>query len=89
MDGRKFPTTIRVVSAVSILTIFSGSISARFSTVLCATASIALTQMKVAISRSIAHVLAAAFEIGAHENVNVEGVESEGRKARAMILRKA
>lgn len=48
----KYPTTIRVVSSTSVRSIFSDSVSAWFSTVLCATDSIALTQMKVATSRS-------------------------------------
>lgn len=41
----KYPTTIRVVSSTSVRTTFSVSISARFNTVLCATASIVLTQI--------------------------------------------
>jgi hypothetical protein len=44
----RYPTTIRVVSSTSTFTVFSVSISAWFSTVLCATASIVLTWMVLA-----------------------------------------
>lgn len=49
----KYPTTIRVVSSTNTFTIFSDNISAPFSTVLCATASIVLTHMNAASAGSI------------------------------------
>jgi hypothetical protein len=60
-------TTNRVVSSTSVRTVFSDSISAPFTTVSCAAASVALTQVKVAnLGVDLAHLLSAASEIRAH-----------------------